>query len=107
MNVPANADTLHRLVKQVLDSGAASSIAEAEALFRGYQVCFSIDGADAACRHHQAALLTGIALAKRVFLGGVFVAGELSVPLHVPLPLSSTLREAAERLGADVANAPR
>jgi hypothetical protein len=106
MNAPANADTLHRLVKQVLDSGTASSIAEAEALFRGYQVCFSIDGADAACRHHQAALLTGIALAKRVFLGGVFVTGELSVPLHAPLPLGSTLREAAERLGADVANAP-
>jgi hypothetical protein len=54
--------------------------------------------------HHQAALLTGIALARRVFLGGVTVTGDLAVPLRVPLPLGTTLREAAERLGAQVIN---
>ena len=32
------ADKLHRLVKQALDSGAAASIAEAEALFAGYRL---------------------------------------------------------------------
>ncbi len=32
------ADTLHRLVKQAIDSGAAASLAEAEALFAGYRI---------------------------------------------------------------------
>jgi hypothetical protein len=32
------ADKLHRLVKHALDSGAAASIAEAEALFAGYRL---------------------------------------------------------------------
>ena len=36
------ADKLHRLVKQALDSGAAASIAEAEALFAGYRLALRI-----------------------------------------------------------------
>src|SRR5262249_40660029 len=99
-------DTLHRLIKQAIDSGAASSIAEAEALFRGYRVVFAIDASDAPLAHHQAALLTGIALARRVFLGGVTVVGNLAVPLLAPLPLGETLQEAAERLGAQVVREP-
>jgi hypothetical protein len=93
------ADTLHRLVKQALDSGAASSIAEAEALFQGYRLGFEIAQENASDPFHQAALLTGIALARRVFLGGVTVAGPLGCPLRVSLPLGETLQEAIERLG--------
>ena len=37
------ADKLHRLVKHALDSGAAASIAEAEALFAGYRLALRID----------------------------------------------------------------
>jgi hypothetical protein len=75
MTAFASVDTLHRLIKQALDSGAAASLAEAEALFQGYRLGFEITEAEAADPFHQAALLTGITLARRVFLGGVTVAG--------------------------------
>jgi hypothetical protein len=107
MNEFASSESLHRLIKHALDSGVASSLAEAEAMFRGYCVHFSIDPADADDQHHQAALLTGVALAQRVFLGGVSVAGTLSAPLRVPMPLGRTLADAISGLGAQlVANRP-
>lgn len=92
-------ETLHRLVKEAMDSGVAASRAEAEALFRGYRVCLSIDDAEAAQPVHQIALLTAIMLASRVFLGGVAVTGTLDVPLRIPLMLGSTLREAVIGVG--------
>src|ERR1700722_4708594 len=100
MNEFAPAETLHRLVKQAIDSGIASSIDDANAIFFGYRLAFSIGEAEVRDPAHQAALLTGIALARRVFLGGVSVAGALDVPLAVPLPLGETLRTAVETLGA-------
>ncbi len=33
-----SADSLHRLVKQAIDSGAAASVAEAQALFQGFRL---------------------------------------------------------------------
>lgn len=102
MNAFTPADTLHRLIKQAMDSGAATSLAEAENLFRGYRIGFSIGAAEAALRAHQVALLTGIALARRVFLGGVSVAGALDVPLLVPVAPGSSLDEAVRLLGAEV-----
>jgi hypothetical protein len=93
------ADNLHRLVKEALDSGAAKSLVEADVMFRNFRVGFSIGEAEAADSHHQAALLTGIALARRVFLGGVRVSGPLCAPLSVPLPLGTTLGEAVAALG--------
>jgi hypothetical protein len=97
------ADTTHRLIKQLLDNGTAASLEEAERLFAGYRVCFLIPDAETKCRHHQAALLTAIALARRVFLGGVDVIGNLDTPLLVPLPFGATLGEAVERLGGRLA----
>ena len=88
------ADSLHRLVKHALDTGAASSVAEAEAMFRRYSLTFTIDTAEARDPLHQAALLTGVALARRVFLGGVAVTGAVNEGLLVPLPLGTTLAEA-------------
>src|ERR1017187_1591850 len=91
---------LHRLVKQAIDSGLACSIEEANALFLGYRLAFIIGDAEARNPDHQAALLTGISLARRVFLGGVTVAGPLDVPLMVPLTPGTTLRTAVEAAGA-------
>src|ERR1700722_17778758 len=118
MNEFAPAETLHRLVKQAIDSGIASSIDDANAIFFGYRLAFSIGEAEVRDPAHQAALLTGIALARRVFLGGVSVAGAPDVrlavprPLAVPLPLGETLRTAVETLGAqcttdETGDAPR
>ncbi len=93
------ADSLHRLVKQLLDTGAASSIAEAEEIFAGYRICFVIDADAARNQYDQAALLTGVALASRVFLSGVDVVGNLDVSLLAPLMLGATLADAVHRLG--------
>lgn len=93
------AESLHRLVKEALDSGAAVSLTEATAMFHSFRVGFSIGTAEATEAHHQAALLTGVALARRVFLGGVRVSGSLRAPLATPLPLGETLGDAVETLG--------
>jgi hypothetical protein len=93
-------DSLHRLVKQALDSGEATTLSHAEAIFAGYRISLSIDDRDANDRDHQSALLTAVALSRRVFLGGVTVVGNVDVPLASPLPLGSSLREAIVSLGA-------
>jgi hypothetical protein len=97
------ADKLHRLVKHALDSGAAASIAEAEALFAGYRLALRIGEDAARDRHHQAALLTAVALARRVFLGGVSVAPLPDTPLLAPLPFGATLADAVTALGGSIA----
>ncbi len=96
------ADKLHRLVKHALDSGAAASVAEAEALFAGYRLALRVGETAARDRHHQAALLTAVALARRVFLGGVRVAPLPDTPLVVPVPFGATLAEAVAGLGGSI-----
>lgn len=104
MSTFSHADRVHRLVKEVLDRGAAQSLEEAEALFRRYRIALEIDSHAARSASHQATLLTAVALARRVFLGGVVVRSSANVPLAVPLPLGSTLHEAVERLGGRIAH---
>src|SRR3546814_19049429 len=99
MTAQISPDSLHRLVKHAIDSGAATSVAEAEALFRGYRLTVEIDGAAANEPVQQAALLTTVALGRRVFLGGVTIAGALEEPLKLAMPLGRTLGEAVRALG--------
>lgn len=101
MNSLNPGDTLHRLVKQAIDSGSVQTVAEAQALFAGYRlgVEFAADSDDPT---QQATLLTTVALARRVFLGGVAVTGPLHSTLTVPLPLGATLADAVTRLGGAV-----
>lgn len=99
MSMFTPADEMHRLAKRAMDSGAAQSRAEAEALLQGYRLALSIDAADSTDAHHQAALLTAVALGRRVFLGGVQVEGDLGAKLRTPLPYGATLREAVIALG--------
>jgi len=98
----SHADRLHRLIKEALDSGAAGTLEEAEALFRRYRLVFEIGPEELSCPSHQITLLTAITLARRVFLGGVTVRACADVPLAVPLPLPLTLHGAIEALGARV-----
>ncbi len=93
------ADTLHRLVKHALDSGQAASIAEARAQFAGYRLGLRLDETRACDADQQTALLTAVALARRVFLGGVTVAAPPGVLLRTPLPLGRNLGEAVMALG--------
>lgn len=101
------ADSLHRLVKHAVDSGAAESIAAADAMFRGYQLAVELDASAAADPVQQATLLTSVALARRVFLGGVTVSGPLEAELAVPMPLGRTLWEAVHTLGGTPGNGGR
>lgn len=105
MTKQISADSLHRLVKQAIDSGAAASIAEAEVLFQGFRLSIAFAPTDAADPVEQAALLTTVALGRRVFLGGVTVAGRLDAPVSAPLPLGRTLAEAVQTLGGVVGDA--
>jgi len=95
-------DSLHRLVKHAIDSGAAASIAEAEALFGGYRLAVEIDASAIHEPVQQAALLTTIALGRRVFLGGVAVGGPLDAPLVLSMPLGRTLADAVVALGGSL-----
>lgn len=98
----STAESLHRVIKEAIDSGAAASIAEADALFRSFRLGFEINECDARDANHQAALLTGVALARRVFLGGVRVSCPGSVPLSIALPLGETLDAAVVNLGGEI-----
>lgn len=95
---------LHRLMKVALDNGTASSLAEAEALFQGYTLAISVDSSAATKPEHQAALLTSIALGRRVFLGGVHVSGAVDVPLAPNMPLRGSMRDAVVKLGGKLAD---
>jgi len=99
------AETLHRLVKQAIDSGEAASVEEAQALFAKFKLRIEIDAQWAREPIQQAVLLTAIALGRRVFLGGVDVAGELDVPLVAPVRAEATLAAAVAALGARVVGA--
>jgi hypothetical protein len=102
MRTFAPSETLHRLIKHALDSGAVGTLKEAEELFRGYRIAFVIGEDQARQPMEQATLLTAVALASRVFLGGVLVEGSLDVPRCVGGALGGTLADAIAELGGDV-----
>ncbi|WP_439621288.1 ThiF family adenylyltransferase [Hyphomonas sp.] len=93
-------DQLHRLMKQALDNGTAATLEDAICRFSGYKVAIRIDAQQARERRHQAVLLTAVALATRVFLGGVFVEGNLDQPHKTDLLSCDTLKQACIDLGA-------
>ena len=92
-------DSLHRLVKHAIDRGDAGSIADAEAMFRGYHLAVEIETHAAGDPVSQAALFTTVALGRRVFLGGVSVSGDLDTEIATTLPLGQTLADAVIALG--------
>lgn len=92
-------DSLHRLVKHAIDRGDAESIADAEAMFRGYRLAVEIEAPAAGAPISQAALFTTVALGCRVFLGGVSVSGDLDAEIAAPLSLGQTLADAVIALG--------
>lgn len=100
MKAQVSADSLHRLVKHAIDSGAAASVDEAEAQFRGYRLRVEIDPSTVADEVQQVTLLTTVALARRVFLGGVTVIGPTDAPLLLAMPFGHTLGDAVQALGA-------
>jgi len=66
-------DELHRLVKLAMDTGEAESVEHAQRIFTGYRIGVAVGPEIQWSPSHQAALLTFLRLASRVFLGGVDV----------------------------------
>jgi hypothetical protein len=71
-----NADSLHRLLKSLLDSGEATSIAGAEAAFRAYGVRIALPTCWDSDPAAQIIALTAINAASRSFLGHVKLDGD-------------------------------
>ena len=107
MTAIVSADSLHRLVKQAIDSGAAATVADAEALFQGFRLAITFMPDDPADPVEQATLLTAVALGRRVFLGGVTVVGALEIPVTTRLPLGPTLGGAVKALGGEIGGGAR
>ena len=77
-------DELHRLVKLAMDTGEAQSIEHALRIFAGYRIGVAVGPEIATSATHQAALLTFLRLASRVFLGGIDVVMSAGVPCLLP-----------------------
>lgn len=99
MKQEVNGDNLHRLMKQALDDGSAESIEDAKRLFEGYRLSVSIGSDQVKNRIDQITLLTIVALASRIFLGGVYVCGDLDVNVAQNLPFSGRLSDVVLELG--------
>lgn len=97
-----NVDSLHRTGKLAMDSGEASSIEEAEKIFKGYKLTIEVgpDIADSPTR--QAMLLTAVNTGRRCFLGGVEVTGNVNTPLLVQWRDCRTLAEAILNLHGQI-----
>ena len=99
------ADNFNRVVKIAVDSGEVDSIEEAYELFRTYRVGVRVGPYIRDSAAHQAAVLTIVNTARRALLGGIFVEGDLNVPLVVPLPNCRTLDDAVRSFGGRVVTA--
>ncbi len=76
---------LNRSLKLAIDTGEASSIDEARAIFEGYKIGIRVGADIASSATKQVALLTMVNTARRCFLGGVEVeVGKCNANLLVP-----------------------
>ena len=92
-------ETLHRTAKYFMDTGRAESAAQALALLQQFGLYIEVGPETATSRDHQLALLTLVNMARRTFLGGVYVIGAPNSPLLVPLANTSSVRRAVTMLG--------
>ena len=92
-------DYLHRTVKLALDTGEATSLAEAARIFAGYRLAIAVGPEIVGSPTHQAALLTAVNAGRRCFLGGVEVTGNLDTALMVPWRDQVTVAAAVAALG--------
>lgn len=90
-------EKLHRLAKRFVDNGSARTIDESIDFLEKFRVVLQIEESDLI--ENQIALLTSIALASRICLGGVYVYGKLDVPLKLKFPAEKTLGDAVKKFG--------
>ncbi len=95
-------DRLNRLVKLALDTGEASSVEDAEKLFKGYKLAVTAGPEVGYSPSLQAALLTIVNTGRRSLLGGVEVKGIEDMNILLPVSPYQTLQEAVIGLGGCV-----
>ena len=95
-------ESLNRTIKIAIDSGEALTIEEAEKIFKGYRIGIEVGNTVDSSPTLKAAVLTAVNTARRCFLGGVFVTGDLNVALQVPWRKFKYLSEAVADLCGEV-----
>lgn len=94
---------LNRSLKLAIDTGEASSIDEARAIFEGYKIGIRVGADIASSATKQVALLTMVNTARRCFLGGVEVeVSKGSANLLVPWRGCRKIDEAIIDLGGTI-----
>jgi hypothetical protein len=97
---------LNRSIKLAIDSGEASTIDEARAIFEGYKLGIRVGPDVASSPTKQVAVLTAVNTARRCFLGGVEVELQRrNAHLLVPWRDCRTLEQAIHDLGGSTCNA--
>lgn len=96
--------TLHRGAKYFMDTGRASSHAEAMGLLQQFGLTVYVGTEATHSVAHQIALLTLVNITRRTFLGGVVVVGVPDCIDLTGLSGKSTLKEACVDLGGIVAD---
>lgn len=99
------ADNFNRVVKIAVDSGEVESVEDAYQLFRTYRVGVRVGPHIRDSAAHQAALLTIVNTGRRALLGGVFIEGDLDIPLAVPVPNCRSLADAVRAFGGRIVKA--
>lgn len=89
---------LHRLAKLLMDTGEVATITEAEEKLKRYCLGIYIQRDVIDSPAYQAALLTAVNAGRRCFLGGVFIVGDLDVPLKISWRHFQTVAEAVQDL---------
>ncbi|UDF36505.1 UNVERIFIED_ORG: ThiF family adenylyltransferase [Shinella sp. XGS7] len=101
-----HADSFHRLMKMLVDSGEVATIDEAIITFSGYGVCLTLGEDVAQDSGLQIMALTVINTAARSFQGNVHIVGDLSLTLNLPGFEGSTLASFVEWAGVNAACIP-
>lgn len=93
-------DELSRVQKLLVDAGQAESFEEAEKHLSTFQIGIEVGSDIGYSPTLQAAVLTAVNAAVRIFQGGVFVVGALDVPLSIPFQGAKNLADSVILLGA-------
>lgn len=95
-------DSFNRVVKMVVDADEVATIQEGYDLFRSYRICVVVGPEVADSAPLQAALLTIVNTARRAMLGGVFVVGDLDVPVLTSVGNGQLLTQLVRKLGGKI-----
>jgi hypothetical protein len=99
-------DTMHRVAKMFMDNGEAVDYASALAKLQGFRLAISVMPEALRTKNGQIALLTAVNVARRSFLGGVFVSGCLDEKCLTPLTSVMTMRAAVTEMGGHHVKVP-